>query len=621
MEQRKRSQNNHNNDYHNIKRIKIRIPQNLRSNCLTRDSITTFEDLSNELIYEIFEYLDFYHVFETFYDLNKRFQDLFIHSNLSIKINISSISKSKCQRYLTHFIMHQTHRIKTLRLSNPFATDMTLLLFPIITNLTRLESLIITNIESKYIKQIINHLSSLPMLSLLIIISIDTIKNQNGIYQKIFRLPALKYCQMFFNILRERKHLHLPTNEFSLIEHLVINDQILINQLDNLLSCVPQLRRLSLNNLYGFSHDRTLTKSITLNYLTHVSLRLYAVHFEDFESITKDFFHKVEILRIYVRCQSVHLSNTEYLNGNRWERLISTHMLNLRIFDFQHQDHIYDYKDDTLTYETHINMFNSSFWIKRQWFFESQWYTKKHYGILTFYSTNPYRRKYYDLCRILGENIELHGLETIDNRAQHICIHDTNAMETFMGNFRNATELTLFETFNICRNSIVTDLSRIIPLKQLSTLSLDYHHLSFKKVIELLGSTPRLHTLKLNSISLFRLDPASIQQNPIFSIVSITNTIKNVTINQNITLEKLELLINLVPRLEYLTINLNEQDLKYVTRFLLSNRDKNTRHLSLLCISKHHKHMVENMRLLIQKEKLLDDFTIKGINRRVYLWW
>jgi hypothetical protein len=145
---------------------------------LREECITNFEDLSNELIYETFEFLDFHHAFYGFYNLNQRFQNLFI-SNLPIKINISSISKCSFHRYLTHIIIPYAYRIQSLRLSNPFAADMCLSLFPIMTNFTRLETVIINNIQSDYIEEVVNHLSSLSVLSSLTIISIGYIKNQN----------------------------------------------------------------------------------------------------------------------------------------------------------------------------------------------------------------------------------------------------------------------------------------------------------------------------------------------------------------------------------------------------------------------------------------------------------
>ncbi|CAF2878103.1 unnamed protein product [Rotaria sp. Silwood2] len=531
------------------------------------------------------------------------------------------MSKSRFQRYLIYFIIPHTYRIKSFRLSNPFAADMSLLLFPIMASLPRLESLTINNIESDYIEGVINHLSSLRILSSLIIISIDNIKDQNDIYQKIFRLPALKYCQMFLETLRNLRSMPTATHEFSPIEHLVINNKVSLAQLNSLLLYVPQLRRLTLGHLSGYRGSRTSTKSITLNYLTHVSLNLYSVSFDDFESIINDFFHKVEILRIKVFYIPYFTSNMDYLNANRWERLISTHMLNLCIFDFEHQYQTWNYYNDRQAYETQINMFNSLFWIKREWFFENQYRRIKFSNIATFYSTNPYRRKCYIMYEDLGQKIGSHDLEMKENAADHVCIHSRNTMEKFVGNFRNATKLTLSDTFEIPRDSIVRDLNRIIPLEQLSTLSLDCHRFAFHQVIELLNFTPNVHTLKLNSILLNGSDSVSIQQNATFRIVSNTNIVKNMIIAKESTLEKIQLLVAIFPRLEYLTINLYREDLETIARFLLSKPNNNTRHLSLLCISKQLRDLVEKLRVLIEVENLLDDFTLKVIHRKLYLWW
>ncbi|CAF1321297.1 unnamed protein product [Rotaria sp. Silwood1] len=251
------------------------------TNCLIKENITNLENLSNELLYEIFEFLNYHHAFQVFYDLNQRFQDLFLNSNLPIKIHISSISKSKLQHYLTHIIKLYTYQIELFRLSNPFI-DLCLLLLPIMKKLTQLKTLILNNIESNYIEQIVNHLSSLPVLSSLTIISINTIKNHKNIYYKIFRLAILKYCQILIELLQSPKLLPIATNEFSTIEHLIINHDISIDELPILLSYVPQLRRLSIGHLKESKLNRTERDSISLNYLTNVSLKLHNVNFEDF---------------------------------------------------------------------------------------------------------------------------------------------------------------------------------------------------------------------------------------------------------------------------------------------------------------------------------------------------
>ena len=148
------------------------------------------------------------------------------------------MSKSTLQPYLTHIIIPYAYRIELFRLSNPFI-DLSLFLFPIMTNLTQLTTLILNNIESNYIEQIVNNLSCLPVLSSLIIVSINNIRNQNNIYYKIFRLPTLKYCQILMETVGYPKPLPVATNEFSTMENLVINNEVSIDQLPILLSYVP----------------------------------------------------------------------------------------------------------------------------------------------------------------------------------------------------------------------------------------------------------------------------------------------------------------------------------------------------------------------------------------------
>jgi hypothetical protein len=350
-----------------------------------------FEELSNEVIYEIFEYLDFSHAFAAFYDLNQRFRNLFINSNLPIQINLSLISKSLFNYFLTHIIIPHTHRIQSFRLSNPFSDDTILLILSIMTNFIRLETFIMSNIESDYIVEIVNHLSSLPVLSSLSITSIDDTEEQNEIYEEIFRLSTLKYCQLFIETSRPLRTLSSPIDKFSSIEHLVICNKVLLNQIYSLLQYVPQLRRLSLEYLHGSKHGRTQTNSITLNYLTHVSLDMYCVSFNDFELLVKDFFRHVQVLHIGLNCLHLSTPDTEYLNADWWERLILKSMSNLYTFDFKHEYRGWCNNDDRQRYENQINKFNSLFWIKRQWFFENQYHEKSNSYVTLFYSTNPYR--------------------------------------------------------------------------------------------------------------------------------------------------------------------------------------------------------------------------------------
>ncbi|CAF0830930.1 unnamed protein product [Adineta steineri] len=96
----------------------------LHSNSSTRTFITRFEDLPNEIIYEIFDILDFCSAYEIFSNLNRRFHQILVLSTLSIKIDISLISKPTFQRHYKQIIMPNKHRINSLCLSNPFILDL-----------------------------------------------------------------------------------------------------------------------------------------------------------------------------------------------------------------------------------------------------------------------------------------------------------------------------------------------------------------------------------------------------------------------------------------------------------------------------------------------------------------
>jgi hypothetical protein len=148
--------------------------------------------------------------------------------------------------------------------------------------------------------------------------------------------------------------------------------------------------------------------------------------------------------------------------------------------------------------------------------------------------------------------------------------------------------LTISKTFNVPRDSIVT---------------------------------PNIHTLKFYSILLYRTDSVSIQQNDIFQLVSNTNAVTILTIDKEVTLEKIQLLVTLFPRLEYLTINLYKETLESIVRFLSSKSNNNIRYLSSLCISKQRPDLIKKLRLLLQSEKLFNDYILNSIHRKLYLWW
>ncbi|CAF1415821.1 unnamed protein product [Adineta steineri] len=564
-----------------------------------------FEDLSNAIVYEIFEYLYFHESFHSFYDLNQRFQHLFIHSNYPIQINISSISKSLFQRYLINIIIPQCHRIKSFSLSNPLISD----IYPQVGNCTQLQSIILDQVQSSSIESILDSLYSLPKLTSLTIKTIDKVKKQKDIYLKVFRLPFLRYCELSIETSRILYLLPVATNQLSSIEYLTIKNSVSLAQLYNLLSYVPRIRHLSFKNLYKGRYTPQRLQSIHFDNLTSVSLKFQYFDFDVFELLIQDFFQHVQILCFSARDSSMQ---DEYLDTNCWEELITNHLPNLRIFDFQYECAADKYNTDTQQHEVLVNQFNSSFWTKRQCFLQHRYY-HKYYDRVVFYSINSHKQKYHLLTDPLTEtNVDF---------INHLEIEKISSRKELISYFPNVTQLTLSETFHLPRNFISDNFHKIIPLKQLTKLNLHCLRFSFERIIDLLSLTSNVQILEFDSLLFNRKTSLSIEQSEMFQFVSKTNRIKQLTIKKEISFDKIKLCVHLFSRLESLTINLYEKDLKSIVRFILLESNKHIRHLSSLYILKQEKRFLEKVKKLIDSEELLRDYQIKLINKKVYLWW
>ncbi|CAM4764117.1 unnamed protein product [Rotaria magnacalcarata] len=235
---------------------------------------TRFEDLSNELIYAIFELLDGYDLFEIFSNLNSRFQNLLTHPTLCINMNLSSMSESTFQRCNTYTIMPNKHRIKSLHLSDPFAADLIFLPPRSIPKFSRLKTLILDDIKSKYLDHLLHFLTLLPCLSSLILSLADCFRNKMILYPRIFLLPVLKYCKLSYQAGHRSMLLPLTTNQCSTVEHLIIDCYFESTEIAVLLFYTPRLRHLSCRKLAYITY-KEMEMPIISNNLTQASFDFF----------------------------------------------------------------------------------------------------------------------------------------------------------------------------------------------------------------------------------------------------------------------------------------------------------------------------------------------------------
>ncbi|UJR07053.1 hypothetical protein I4U23_011341 [Adineta vaga] len=499
-------------------------------------SITHLEELSNEVIYEIFEFLDYFHVYQSFFNLNTRFQNLLTCSNLPIKVNTSSISRSNFENYYTDIIIPYQHRIISLSIRHLFF-DCDISVHTILSKFIRLETLILEHISPEYIENVLNDIASLSNLSSLVIIVDGDVENENECLLQIFRLPTLKYCQISLRELCKYGSLPFATNENSPIEQLVIKHFIYSHNIENLLSYVPQLRRLSLD----YSKDQYIktqhNHSITLNYLTHLFLKLNEVSFDEFEHLIKNFFCKTQVLHLDVKIDGT------FYDDNRWEQLILSHMPLLRVFDIRIDNRYHR------IYDSQLKLFNSPFWLQRQWFFDQQDY----YGTI-FYSTNPYRRKEYTIEQKINPQTDLDYQITNLNSVRHACIVDEIALNNCIYRFPNATDLTLKCISLEKLNEVMTTLQHIIPWNNLTKLEITNDKTSLEILIQVLPLIRNLITVKLDHVVVDTKDFVAIRKRANFQLAANANIIRNLTVQQINEVEEAKLLTILCPRLQHFTI-------------------------------------------------------------------
>ncbi len=343
------------------------------------------EDLPNETLYEIFDYLDIYSVHEAFFNLNKRFRNLFLYSNLPIQVNISTMSKSAFEHYHKNIIIPNKHRINYLRLSNPFTVDIVFSPPRITSKFLQLERLVLDHVNGKYLYNILKHAILLPRLHSLVVNLADYMDDLSRLFLSILRLPKLKFCTIAYQTKVQGYPSLLFSDECeqSPIEHLIIDSGFRFNFLNDLFFRLPKLRHLTMNNLAQSLSSDLVPFPTALKHLKYISLRIFGVDFNQFKQLMKNNGHYVEVLRLTVRYDKA------YLDAQRWEQLIVSDMPHLRVIDINHKYHVLG--DELIAICDLMNQFHSPFWTERGWFFTHQYKSESDVHSGVFHSTDAYR--------------------------------------------------------------------------------------------------------------------------------------------------------------------------------------------------------------------------------------
>ncbi len=235
-----------------------------------------------------------------------------------MKINLPMMSKSNVQEYIENIIQPSSHRIISLKISNAVMYDLAFSSMDPLSQYHRIQTLTFDDIDCESLSNILDQLSSLPFLSSLTISTAEPVKDINQFYHQIFRLSALKYCKLSLNEYNSQNLLRASVNEYSPIEHLVITSSVHINIFDNLLSYIPQLRRLSLLNLCASSNTVQVKSWHPMGCLTNFSCRFKSKNLHAFEEMLRNIGAHIQVL--YLTFDYDLSANG--IDAKKWEELI-----------------------------------------------------------------------------------------------------------------------------------------------------------------------------------------------------------------------------------------------------------------------------------------------------------
>ncbi|CAF3939938.1 unnamed protein product [Rotaria sp. Silwood2] len=546
----------------------------LRNEC--DRSITCIESLPMEFFYEVFDYLDGYAIHKAFSNLNHRFQQILNSPSLLFKIKIHHLKYKEGHRNsYKKFLCRNMHKIVSIKVCLSIQIDTFFLWFTIKPSLSALESLRIYDIESIRLISLLINLASLPRLFSLNIKTSNTYENLHDIYRLLFTLPTLKWCRFIFH--RKNSLFSLPmaiNKQQSTIEYFSIHHRCTLNELYAIISYTPQLRRLNLCHKFEIDSNIRTILPITLSNLTNVSIHMHHEKFDEFEIFIRKICSKLKILRVNTYSQDI-----AFLNAYRWEKLILQSLSQLEEFYLRYYERagpVHKYP----MYNGQLNQFVSSFWIERQWIFETEINSES-----IIYLVGPYRKRWYE------------------NTQDKICNCSRDLFKS--------TRLTLKYSDSDDNKKLVT-----IATKRILTVTQVYD-------LEILEEKYFIGAL----IKIINLLPENVkfEERFIFSSIEDTSKITNVYLEKMNEIEEFSFLSELCPYMKSLKVDyIKYMDVKFVLRYIFKKiKEDCNEHLCLLClhIPTVDDEMIGKLKRMINFEKLLFNYTIKRVADHMYIEW
>ena len=442
-----------------------------------------FELLPNEILIEAFEYLNAFDIFYAFDQLNYRLYQLI--RNIPLHLTCQHVSKSIFDQFCTKMafnsqIMHQIYSIQLSNKDTCYQIDKFLSIFSL-DQFSNLRSLTFIEAEEDNIKKLqsISQLHSLHLISpkikensILPILPKSTVR--------IFSIPTLP---PFLTYITQ------PT----IITHLTISGC----SLDTLCQLFDYVLNLNYLNIHILCKTYSLVKIHT--YITNHD----AIHLKHF--IIGDFKYSFETFEILVKytpnLKSLSICSfyqTDMIDADRWESLITSSLPSLQIFKF-----IFGYYREKDNY-TFFDKFQTDFWHKQH-----HWYTEYSSNFcFEFIYTIPYLSNIFSLK--LHTNRYSQKSNVFDNVTNLTLSHKAilNKCGYYFANITSLKLITASQDYQpVLKIENIQIIKTVVKLFYLKHLDISvYDSLSTPSVLlEIIRKAPQLSSLAINPRGLVSL--------------------------------------------------------------------------------------------------------------------
>jgi hypothetical protein len=179
--------------------------------------------------------------------------------------------------------------------------------------------------------------------------------------------------------------------------------------------------------------------------------------------------------------------------------------------------------------------------------------------------------------------------------------------------------------------SYIDDMKPCFTAVQFTHLSIDCKGLPMGVLIEIIRLLPNLLTLEVSNSPVLQTDGVSFEDSEMLLLVSITNNITKVKLTKMDSLDQINFLFNLCPRIEYLEVGCTtETDLEKLIGCISLNNNTCVLYLYCLClcvpdanektIQTLHK-IIDFERLFQMESKTFHDYSIQHRQKKIFLNW